>query len=361
MPVAIAVERVVKKFGAFTALQGVSIEIEPGELFFLLGPSGCGKTTLLRCIAGFHMPEEGCILIGNRDVTQLPPYKRDTGMMFQSYALWPHMTLEENVAFGLEMRKVPRSEIKKRVKRALELVHLAERTRIKPNELSGGQQQRVALARALVVEPQCLLLDEPLSNLDAKLRLEMRIEIRRICKEAGLTAIYVTHDQKEALSIADRMAVMRDGVIEQIGTPEEVYRHPANRFVAGFIGEANFIEGRITELNGKMAKVETALGEFISQSVAEGLGAGEQVSICLRPESIRFDKLGGDAVNILSGVFKESVYLGEVAQHRIALKLDDDTVFEMKAFELNPRRGGSQAGWPADLWVEPENVIVTAP
>jgi iron(III) transport system ATP-binding protein len=211
-----------------------------------------------------------------------------------------------------------------------------------------------------VIEPQCLLLDEPLSNLDAKLRLEMRIEIRRICKEAGLTAIYVTHDQKEALSIADRMAVMRDGVIEQIGTPEQVYRHPINRFVAGFIGDANFIEGEITELNNDTAKIETPLGEFLSTAVAEGFSCGDQVSICLRPESIRFDKPGGDAVNVLSGVFKESVYLGEVAQHMIALNLKDGSSFEMKAFELNPRKGSSPAGQTATVWVEPENVIVTA-
>lgn len=358
--VAVVVEQVVKKFGDFTALREVSLEVEPGELFFLLGPSGCGKTTLLRCIAGFHMPESGRILIGGHDVTRLPPYKRDTGMMFQSYALWPHMTLQENVAFGLEMRRISRAETKQRALRALELVHLADRAKTKPNELSGGEQQRVALARALVVEPQCLLLDEPLSNLDAKLRLEMRIEIRRICKEAGLTAIYVTHDQKEALSIADRMAVMRNGVIEQIGTPELVYRNPVNRFVAGFMGEANFVEGRISELSNDRIKVQTLLGELVSTVFSLELRCGDQVAVCLRPESIRFDPAAEGAPNLLRGVLQESVYLGEVAQHQIKLAQKDDGCYELRGFELNPRRGLSQAGTLAEVWVAPENVIVTA-
>ncbi|MBO7223398.1 MAG: ABC transporter ATP-binding protein, partial [Kiritimatiellae bacterium] len=232
MAVSINIKNLVKNFGAVKALNNVSLDIQPGELFFLLGPSGCGKTTLLRHIAGFYIPDEGNIFIDNEDVTKLPPHKRDTGMVFQSYALWPHMTLAENVAFGLKMRKVPAADIKRRVAEALDIVKMGDKAERKPNQLSGGQQQRVALARALVVQPRCLLLDEPLSNLDAKLRLEMRIEIRRICKEAGLTAVYVTHDQKEALSIADRLAIMRDGVIEQIGTPLEVFRKPTNSFVA---------------------------------------------------------------------------------------------------------------------------------
>jgi len=360
MPVSVGVDRVLKKFGDFIALKEVSINVEPGEIFFLLGPSGCGKTTLLRCIAGFYAPEKGSITIGDRDVTTLPPHKRDTGMMFQSYALWPHMTIEENVAFGLEMRKVPRADIRRRVMRALEMVHMSDRAKVKPNQLSGGQQQRVALARALVIEPQCLLLDEPLSNLDAKLRLEMRVEIRRICKEAGLTAIYVTHDQKEALSIADRMAVMHEGVIEQIGTPEQVYRHPDNRFVAGFIGEANFIDGVIAEIKDTGATIETALGPFNSESVATGVGVGDKVSICLRPEALRFDKPLCDSVNVLNALFTESVYMGEVARHQLRLNSADGSEYKMNAFELNPRKGVSQAGRSAELWVEPENVIVIA-
>ncbi|MCL2105176.1 MAG: ABC transporter ATP-binding protein, partial [Kiritimatiellaeota bacterium] len=322
MPVGVTIENVEKRFGAFTALKHVSVSVAPGELFFLLGPSGCGKTTLLRCIAGFHTPDFGTITIGDRDVTALPPHRRDTGMMFQSYALWPHMTLAENVAFGLEMRKLPKPEIQRRVMEALELVHLADRAKARPNQLSGGQQQRVALARALVIKPQCLLLDEPLSNLDAKLRLEMRTEIRRICKQAGLTAIYVTHDQKEALSVADRIAVMRDGAVEQVGTPEEVYRSPANRFVAGFIGEANFISG-IVRGGGTPEKmtIRTPCGLFRTSKSLPGLMAGETVDICIRPEAIRFDR--PRSPNIFRGMITESVYLGEVAQHQIAVQLSE--------------------------------------
>ena len=359
MAVSIGIEKVVKTFGAFTALKEVSVAIEPGELFFLLGPSGCGKTTLLRCIAGFHTPDAGRILIGERDVTSLPPYKRDTGMMFQSYALWPHMTLAENVAFGLEMRKVPKAEMRRRVMEALERVHLGDRAKKRPNQLSGGQQQRVALARALVIEPQCQLLDEPLSNLDAKLRLEMRGEIRRICKQVGLTAVYVTHDQKEALSIADRLAVMRDGVIEQIGTPEAVYRTPVNRFVAGFIGEGNFIEGHVEGTGAGGARVATAFGVFSAARVPAGIAAGERVALCVRPESVRFDRPAADAPNVLRGRYQQSVYLGEVAQHMIDLPANGEVCQTFKAFELNPLAGRDRAGEPAEVWVEPEQVIVT--
>ncbi|MEI7900315.1 MAG: ABC transporter ATP-binding protein [bacterium] len=359
MAVAVDIEGVVKTFGRIRALQEVSLAVRPGELFFLLGPSGCGKTTLLRCIAGFHTPESGRILIGGREVTELPPYQRDTGMVFQSYALWPHMTLAQNVAFGLEMRKIPHLEIKRRVMAALECVHLADRAKTRPNQLSGGQQQRVALARALVIEPTCLLLDEPLSNLDAKLRLEMRAEIRRICKQAGLTAIYVTHDQKEALSIADRLAVMRDGMIAQIGTPEEVYRTPTSRFVAGFIGEGNFIEGRIEGAGPGGVSVGTAVGAFVAKHAPSGVRAGERVTLCLRPEAVRFDQPLAGAPNVLRGRYCESVYLGEVAQHRIELPQAEGAALVFMAFELNPLPGRDRAGTPAEVWVAPDQVIVT--
>ena len=360
MPVGVTIENVVKQFGAFTALKNVSVAVEPGELFFLLGPSGCGKTTLLRCIAGFHTPEFGSIKIGERDVTSLPPHKRDTGMMFQSYALWPHMTLAENVAFGLEMRKVPKPELQRRVMEALERVHLADRAKVKPNQLSGGQQQRVALARALVIEPQCLLLDEPLSNLDAKLRLEMRTEIRRICKQAGLTAVYVTHDQKEALSVADRLAVMRDGVIEQVGTPEEVYRSPCNRFVAGFMGEGTFITG-VVRAGGSAARsvMRAACGLFSTTRPPDGIRGGEVVDICIRPEAIRFDRPIGSQPNRYQGHFAESVYLGEVAQHQIALPQTEGGVTMLKAYELNPLARRDRTGEPVDIWIPQEHVIVT--
>jgi len=214
--ISITIDNLVKTFGKLAALDGISLRVEPGEIFFLLGPSGCGKTTLLRNIAGFYIPDSGRILFGDEDVTRLPPHRRNTGMMFQSYALWPHMTVAKNVAFGLEERRVRPKEIQARVTEALESVHMGPYANRKIAQLSGGQQQRVALARALVIRPRALLLDEPLSNLDAKLRLEMRTEIRRVCKESGLTAIYVTHDQKEALSISDRMAILEGGRIEPL-------------------------------------------------------------------------------------------------------------------------------------------------
>jgi iron(III) transport system ATP-binding protein len=359
MAVPIRIDNLVKRFDATRAVDGVSVAIEPGELFFLLGPSGCGKTTLLRCVAGFHQPEGGTIHIGERDITHLPPHQRDTGMVFQSYALWPHLTLAENVAFGLEMRHVPRAEIRRRATAALERVHLADRARARPNQLSGGQQQRVALARALVIEPQCLLLDEPLSNLDAKLRLEMRVEIRRICKQAGLTAIYVTHDQKEALSIADRLAVMRAGRVEQIGTPAEVYRHPVNRFVAGFIGEGNFIEGRVTADAGRCLHVQTPLGLLHAEPPADAVAKGSSVILCIRPEAIRFDTPPGSAPNVFDAQLRRTVYQGEIAQHELALtSAAGDAAAEWKACELNPVATTDRAGSKVSVWVAPENVIV---
>ena len=232
----IRVESVVKAFGTVRALDGISLGIKAGELFFLLGASGCGKTTLLRCIAGLETPSSGSIHFGERDVTGMPPHKREAAMVFQSYALWPHLTVAQNIAFGLEERKVPKPEIKRRVAEALEMVQLPGFGGRSIDQMSGGQQQRVSLARALVVKPKCLLLDEPLSNLDAQLRVEMRREIRRIVKENGLTGIYVTHDQEEALAMADRMAVLTRGRIGQIGTPEEIYRDPRSAYVAGFFG-----------------------------------------------------------------------------------------------------------------------------
>lgn len=336
MAVAINIKNLVKKFGAVKALNDVSLDIQPGELFFLLGPSGCGKTTLLRHIAGFYIPDEGNILIDNENVTTLPPHKRDTGMVFQSYALWPHMTLAENVAFGLKMRKVAPDEIKRRVAEALDIVKMGDKAERKPNQLSGGQQQRVALARALVVQPRCLLLDEPLSNLDAKLRLEMRIEIRRICKEAGLTAVYVTHDQKEALSIADRLAIMRDGVIEQIGTPLEVFRKPINSFVASFIGETNFLAPNFFG-SAFTPKSETKL-------------------LSVRPESIRFDKLNDDDIPI-NGTIHGTVYLGETAQHQMDVKGADGSNSTLKVFQLNPEILARDESRSVTAWLSPKDIV----
>ncbi|HVU38773.1 MAG TPA: ABC transporter ATP-binding protein, partial [Opitutales bacterium] len=235
--VAVRLENVTKRFGAVTALDRVTLDIAAGELFFLLGPSAAGKTTLLRCLAGLETPDEGRILFGGEDVTRVEPHLRQTGMVFQNYALWPHLNVADNVGFGLKQQRCPRDEIAERVTAALAAVRLEGQENTRIHQLSGGQQQRVALARALVTQPRCLLLDEPLSNLDARLRHELRGEIRRVCKESGLTAIYVTHDQKEALALADRIAVLAAGRIRQVGAPREIYRRPCDRFVADFIGE----------------------------------------------------------------------------------------------------------------------------
>jgi iron(III) transport system ATP-binding protein len=331
--ISIRIEKLTKRFGAVTALRDLDLLVKPAELFFLLGPSGCGKTTLLRCLAGFYMPEEGRILFGDEDVTRLAPHKRNTGMMFQSYALWPHMSVAENVAFGLEERKLPRAEIRAKVGEALESVHMGAYADRRPNQLSGGQQQRVALARALVIRPRCLLLDEPLSNLDARLRLEMRMEIRRICKEFQLTTVYVTHDQKEALSVSDRMAILDGGRILQVGSPQDVYRRPASRTVADFIGETNFIEGRLLSANQGRARVATAIGEFNGVLGVPGAepAAGGAVTISVRPEcwTITGDR---PAQNAIRGRIGKSVYLGENAQYDF---VSGGTT--LKILELNPR------------------------
>lgn len=331
--ISVTVRKLVKKFGTTIALESVDISIEPGELFFLLGPSGCGKTTLLRTIAGFYIPDEGHVFFGDKDVTRQEPYKRNAGMVFQSYALWPHMTVAQNVSFGLEQRKLNKEEIQKRVLEALEAVELQNYAERKPNQLSGGQQQRVALARALVIRPQCLLLDEPLSNLDAKLRLEMRMEIRRVCKEHKLTTIYVTHDQKEALSIADRMAILHEGKVLQVGSPHEVYKRPQNSFVADFIGETNFIKGTILSSEGDHVLIKTPLGKIqgILPRVNTDSVEGENVTISVRPESIRIEKNSSEN-NCFEGTIDESIYYGEIGQYNFS-----SGDINLKIFELNPK------------------------
>lgn len=352
--ISITIDNLVKKFGENIALNRLSFRIEPGELFFLLGPSGCGKTTLLRNIAGFYIPEEGRILFGDEEVTKLPPHKRNTGMMFQSYALWPHMTVAKNVAFGLEERRVPRPEIEQRVKAALASVRMEAYAERKIAQLSGGQQQRVALARALVIRPRALLLDEPLSNLDAKLRLEMRTEIRRVCKEFGLTAIYVTHDQKEALSISDRMAILEGGNIAQIGAPEEVYRRPRSKVVADFIGETNFISGKIIGLEGSRSVVETSMGNFwgVPGDPEARWQTGDAVTLSIRPECW---KLSESAVveNGVSGTIGSSTYLGEVAQYEF---VTGDA--KLKIFELNPHFSTRGPGVQLFASVAADDVVI---
>lgn len=359
MTVPLRIDGVKKSFGQVCALDGVSLDIEAGELFFLLGPSGCGKTTLLRSIAGFCEPDAGTITLGDRDITGLPPHRRDTGMVFQSYALWPHLTVRQNVSFGLEMRRLSSSQIAGRTTEALELVHMADKAEARPNELSGGQQQRVALARALAVRPQCLLLDEPLSNLDAKLRLEMRGEIRRICKASGLTAVYVTHDQKEALSIADRLAVLNGGRVEQIGAPHEVYRHPCSAFVAGFIGETNMLEGTACGSGSGDIEVDTVLGRLHGRVSGPAVSNGERVTVSLRPESIRLAPPADIKVNRCEGLLHDTVYLGEVAQHRLMITTPGGgTGPDLNVFELNPTVVAHAEVLPVVFALAPADVVV---
>jgi iron(III) transport system ATP-binding protein len=295
------------------AVNKVSLNVKEGEFPTLLGPSGCGKTTTLRMIGGFEVPTSGKIYIGGKDMTNVPPNKRNTAMVFQSYALFPHMTVFDNVAYGLKLKKLPGEEIKKRVKRVLEMVNLTGLEKRYPGRLSGGQQQRVALARALVVEPEVLLLDEPLSNLDAKLREQMRTELKKIQRETGITFIYVTHDQAEAMVMSDRVVVMKDGKIIQVGSPEEIYRFPANKFVANFIGRANLIEAEILKISERVL-IKTNFGHVIEVDVKnpEEWKAGDTVSLIVRPESVVVDEKGE-----ITGKVIEKIYMGSMEVLRV--------------------------------------------
>ena len=333
------------------AVNNISLTIEPGELFFLLGPSGCGKTTLLRMIAGFIEPTSGAVQFVNSgktsDVTHLPPEQRNTGMVFQSYALWPHMSVFDNVAFGLDVRKVFGSERKQRVEDALAAVQMLEYADRKPNQLSGGQQQRIALARAVVVRPSVLLLDEPLSNLDAKLRIELRSEIRRLCKRFGMTTVYVTHDQKEALSMADRIAILRAGQVVQVGTPGDLYRSPTTQFVASFLGETNFICGTVTAARPGECQIDCGSFTLASTSPAK---VGDNVILSVRPETISVGP-GGN----LQGTIAERTYLGEAMQYRVNLGTTTIT-----AAVHNPDHPGLGDGESVSLSVRPRDVVVVA-
>ena len=304
---AVIIKDAVKEYGDFIALKGVSLDIKEGEFFTLLGPSGCGKTTLLRMIAGFNSIEGGEFYFGDKLINNVPAHKRDIGMVFQNYAIFPHLTVEENVAYGLKARKVPKDQIAAKVKDALELVqidHLAQR---KPNELSGGQQQRVALARAFVIEPGVLLMDEPLSNLDAKLRVQMRTVIKKLQRKLGITTIYVTHDQEEALAISDRIAVMKDGVIMQIGTPAEIYAKPQNPFVAGFIGVSNFLDCEVTDDGLTDIKGELKINIPLNRQFSG------KAKLSARPEQLFFSKEG------MPGKVTLSTFLGDFIEYEVLL------------------------------------------
>ncbi|BES80796.1 ABC transporter ATP-binding protein [Pyrodictium abyssi] len=314
----IDVRGVVKRFGKTTALKGVDLSIEKGELFSILGPSGCGKTTLLRIIAGFETPDEGRVYFESEDVTDMPPDKRGTVMVFQNWALWPHMTVYENIAFGLKLRKLPREEIDRRVKWVLELLGLEGFENRFPGQLSGGQQQRVALARALAVQPRVLLLDEPLSNLDAKLRLKLRGELKKLQRQLGITMIYVTHDQEEAMSLSDRMAIMRDGRIEQVGRPEELYTNPQTLFTAVFLGRTSLILGRVEDLQGSTAIVR--VGEARLRAVNHGLGRGDEAAVVIKAEGARLTApRDPESYETMRGRVSVSMYLGSFIEIRLVL------------------------------------------
>ena len=305
----VIIRNAVKKYGDFTALNGVSLDIRQGEFFTLLGPSGCGKTTLLRMIAGFNSIEGGEFYFGDKLINNVPAHKRDIGMVFQNYAIFPHLDVKDNVAYGLKARNVPKNQIAPKVKEALELVqisHLADR---KPNELSGGQQQRVALARAFVIEPSVLLMDEPLSNLDAKLRVQMRTVIKKLQRRLGITTIYVTHDQEEALAISDRIAVMKDGHIMQIGTPAEIYAKPQNPFVAGFIGVSNFLDCEVDKDGMTVIKNELKIKVPLRKSYTGS------AKLSARPEQLFFSKEG------MPGTVQLSTFLGDFIEYEV--RLDD--------------------------------------
>jgi ABC-type Fe3+/spermidine/putrescine transport system ATPase subunit len=320
----IRIERLTQSYGETPALRAVDLSIGSGELFFLLGPSGCGKTTLLRTIAGLQAPSAGRILFDGEDVTAVPTQQRNAVMCFQGYALWPHLSVRENIRFGLSVKNEPadRQGQLAEVEKALDIIQmkgaLADR---KPQELSGGQQQRVALARAMAVKPACLLLDEPLSNLDTHLRQDMRREIQRICRHSGMTTVWVTHDQKEALSTADRIAVLRDGQLAQVGTPQELYRSPADAFVAEFIGATNLVEGEVVGSGEGETRVATSLGTLVC---ARRPTSAARVIVSIRPELIRLSRDGDSAaagmpINRLVGKVVEETFLGQSSEHLVAV------------------------------------------
>ena len=308
---AVIIKNAVKKYGDFTAVNGISLNIEQGEFFTLLGPSGCGKTTLLRMIAGFNTVDGGEICFDEQVINNLPAHKRDIGMVFQNYAIFPHLNVADNVAYGLKARKVPKEQITPRVDEALRMVQIDQLKARQPNELSGGQQQRVALARAFVIEPGVLLMDEPLSNLDAKLRVQMRTTIKKLQRRLGITTVYVTHDQEEALAISDRIAVMNQGNIMQIGKPEEIYRKPANPFVANFIGVSNFIDCTVDGQDPASATVHLHDGHSFQMPLRKPYSG--EVILSARPEQLFFSEQG------LSGKVNMSTFLGDFIQYEVEL------------------------------------------
>lgn len=347
----VKLEKVTKRFGKTIAVDSVDLYVKKGELFGIIGPSGCGKTTTLRLIAGLEFPDEGKIFFGERDVTFAKPYERNTAMVFQNYALWPHMTVYENIAYGLKLRRLPENEIKRKVKWILELTKLEGLENRYPTQLSGGQQQRVALARALVVEPEVLLLDEPLSNLDAKLRIEMRGELRNIIKTTGITAIYVTHDQEEAMSICDRIAIMNKGKVIQVGDPKELYFNPRSFFVATFMGKSNVLKGKIEETEPmfvKLNNVKLYLGRKINDKLW-----GKSVYVVIRPESIKIVwENQGYRENVIEGEITSTSFLGSYT----LLSINIEENINLQAYAKATDRVSQ--GDKIKVYIDPKDILV---
>ena len=350
-PADVRLENVVKRFDDVAAVDGISLEVPSGSFFALLGPSGCGKTTTLRMIGGFEEPTEGRILLGDQDVVGLPPHRRDVNTVFQSYALFPHLSVWENVAFGLRRRKVDRAELRRRVGEAMELVDVTALAHRKPRQLSGGQQQRVALARALVNQPRVLLLDEPLGALDLKLRKQLQLELKRIQRDVGITFVHVTHDQEEAMTMADRIAVMNRGKVEQLGAPTELYERPATSFVAGFLGVSNLLRGRVVGPD----RVRLDAGDEVR--VAPGLLNGRaDVAVGIRPEKIRVGP-PAESENTLAGTVRDAAYVGVATQLVVETGAGDVTVYVQNANAAAPPAPGTvlHLSW------SPQSTFVTEP
>jgi spermidine/putrescine transport system ATP-binding protein len=352
--VGISLEAVTKRFGAVEAVRSISLDIRESEFFSLLGPSGCGKTTTLRMIGGFEQPDEGRILLRGADVTYTPPNRRNVNMVFQHYALFPHMDVGDNIAFGMRLKKVGKGEQRDRLQEMLKVIGLAGLEKRRPAQLSGGQQQRVAVARALVNRPAALLLDEPLGALDVKLRKQMQLELKRIQSELGTTFVYVTHDQEEALAMSDRMGVMNNGVVEQIGTPREIYEHPRTAFVADFIGSLNALDFRVDEIAADRLVSRVSPTEHLIVSAANGHRQGEMLKLAVRPERVRVDlpdRPAPEDGSRLEGVVAEVVYLGSLTQFHV-----DTKVGRVVSYRMNESRGSAAIDsggnvvltWPAD-------------